>query len=215
MRRIVVLAALVVAGCVSEEQKAARAAQALIEEAKAAAANALREPPSAIFTDVEARGNQVCGLVNGRNGFGGYGDQTRFVYSAGEVSLDPSSRTDRVIEVERCDFDTSYRRCRGETGLQSVLDRCLIGTRYAEPGVAITQEVAEASCRLALERRFRDDVRDAELRTVSVRSKGLSDRWLVTLSWEAKGDDFSGLQGTGRCTVDQAGMTLVAALMNP
>lgn len=218
MRRSVVLAALLVSGCLSEEQRAERAAEALIEEAKSAAAQTLLEPSSATFSAVEAREGKVCGLVNGRNAFGGYGARTKFVYSAGQATLDPSSKgaggLGTVFEVERCDFDTRYRQCRGEQGFD-VLDRCLVGERFAAPGVEMTKDIAHESCLSALEQRFNQDIRAAQLKMKSASSNKTSDGWVVKVEWEAMGPGFSGLEQQGRCFVGDDGNARVIALMAP
>lgn len=66
-----------------DEQIAQQAANERIETAKLQAARLLKDPDSAKFRDVRLvqRGplRVVCGLINGRNGFGAYSGEMRFV----------------------------------------------------------------------------------------------------------------------------------------
>lgn len=55
-------------------------ADPLIAKARAAVANSLRDPPSARFDGVVRKPEGVCGFVNAKNAYGGYGGRTRFVY---------------------------------------------------------------------------------------------------------------------------------------
>ncbi len=84
MRRFVVAGAimLAVAG-------AAAAKASVIEDAKAAVREKLRDPDSAKFTNVTQRRapnvrgdlvDVVCGEVNAKNGFGGYSGRIPFAY---------------------------------------------------------------------------------------------------------------------------------------
>lgn len=69
-----VTATLLLAGCGSQD----------IEKAKKAVASRLKDPESANFRNVEIyRDNgsvTVCGEVNSKNGFGGYGEYSRFMW---------------------------------------------------------------------------------------------------------------------------------------
>ena len=65
-----------------------------IQAARAAVKATLRDPGSAQFSEVAAKPGAVCGWVNARNGFGGYGGRLLFVYvtaSRRAFVLDPSS----------------------------------------------------------------------------------------------------------------------------
>ena len=105
------LASIVVAlgGCTSAEEK-------LIATAQAAVAGELRDPTSPLFTNVstDAMNIQVCGEVNGKNGFGAYAGKQRFTYhTATGVEIEPSE-DQPAGKFMACVFDNSYRECKGE-----------------------------------------------------------------------------------------------------
>ncbi len=212
------LGVLALGGCISEAEKARREEAALIKEAHAAVANKLRDAGSATFSDVEGRAGAVCGVVRGRNGFGGYGEDVRFVYSSiGIAELDPAAsplhpNMRAARQIEQCAFDLDYRKCRGEDGLPSVIERCMAGVDLVEPDVTVTADVAKEACREALERRFNEDIRPGTLTTRSARARPIGDAWNVRLNWEASGDDYSGIRSTGTCVVKVSGETLVIDL---
>jgi len=90
----------------------------LIEgEAKEAVAATLRDPTSAMFTDVRSDGVTVCGNVNGRNGFGAYAGASRFVWSrAGGPQIEGALGTsgfENVDRMQQCFFDQEWSRCQG------------------------------------------------------------------------------------------------------
>jgi hypothetical protein len=77
-----------------------------------AAAAALIDPSSALFRNVAARGNSVCGEVNGKNRMGAYVGFTRFVVDTNDWSalLEPAS--DEGGYGEREVFESLWRsRC--------------------------------------------------------------------------------------------------------
>ncbi|MFN4295242.1 MAG: hypothetical protein ACK4FB_00235 [Brevundimonas sp.] len=204
-------------GCVSEAEQARRDQAAMIEVAQASVAQELRDPSSAQFSDVEVRNEKVCGIVRGRNGFGGYGEPIKFVSVVGIVSLDPAGNSipasmQYIQEVEQCAFDTDYRECRGATGLSSPMERCLFGWQMASPGEVTDQAAAQDLCRQVLERRFNEDIRPATLTTVSATADRNDTSWSVRLTWEASSDDFSGLRSTGQCRIGDDGYALVTRL---
>lgn len=87
----------------------------LIATAQAAVASELRDPTSPLFTNVTSPNErEVCGEVNGKNGFGAYAGKQRFTYhTATGVEIEPS--VDQPAgELIVCAFDNSYRQCKGE-----------------------------------------------------------------------------------------------------
>ena len=213
---VVVGIAMGIAGCVSEAAQKQRKEAEIIGRAQARVAALLRDPASAEFSDVEVRGQNICGVVRGRNGFGGYGSSQKFVVVAGVATIDPSASPTRssmaqVRASEQCLFDVEYRTCRGEEGLSTPMERCLTGERMVPPGQAITSEVAEEACRKALEKRFREDVRPGQLIATSAKSKKFSAAWHVTVNWSASDKTLIG-SSTGTCIVRGDGRTLVRSL---
>ena len=110
--------ALILAGCTSPEEK-------LIATAQAAVANKLRDPSSPLFTEVTATedGLQVCGLVNGKNGFGAYAGPARFTYHTAIGAEVEPSEDQPAGKFIACSFDNSYRECKGEV-VPFVLTAC-------------------------------------------------------------------------------------------
>jgi hypothetical protein len=101
--------ALILASCTSPEEK-------LIATAEAAVASELRDPTSPLFTEVTATQNglEVCGYVNGKNGFGAYAGKQRFTYhTASGAEIEPSEDQPGG-KFSACMFDHGYRECKGE-----------------------------------------------------------------------------------------------------
>lgn len=118
----VFLSACALGGCTSEAAKQEAANQALLTQAHTSVAALLREPASATFSNVTIGDEDVCGEVNGRNAFGGYGDKTRFVYNpvVRQAKLQPDENEFPLLRPEAsrqsyCVFDQEYRQCKGET----------------------------------------------------------------------------------------------------
>lgn len=59
----------------------------MIERAKVSVRSRLKDPASAVFSELRILGNErVCGYVNAKNSFGGYTGNTRFVSFYGAVT---------------------------------------------------------------------------------------------------------------------------------
>jgi hypothetical protein len=54
-----------------------------VEEAKAAIMNRLKDPESAMFSDIVTKGDVICGQVSAKNSMGGYVGKRFFLYDAG------------------------------------------------------------------------------------------------------------------------------------
>jgi hypothetical protein len=66
---------------------------AAVSEAKDAVPKAMKDPSSAKFGRVWSLGPEMaCGMVNGKNSFGGFIGEQRFIYVMGEVNFDNHSR---------------------------------------------------------------------------------------------------------------------------
>lgn len=72
------IALVALGGCVSEAEKDRREEARRIEVAQQAVAQELRDPSSAQFSEVEYYDYDVCGIVRGKNAFGGYGEPVKF-----------------------------------------------------------------------------------------------------------------------------------------
>jgi hypothetical protein len=70
----------------------ARAQERNEAAARAAVLSTLRDPASALFSGVrpgrDAADATICGLVNAKNGFGGYAGARRFIASQGKLVID-------------------------------------------------------------------------------------------------------------------------------
>jgi len=55
--------------------------------AKAQVAKLLRDPTSVQWGDFKLYGTTACGMLNAKNGFGGYNGMTRFIYMPDGVTL--------------------------------------------------------------------------------------------------------------------------------
>lgn len=93
-----------------------RGPSAIEERAKSEVAAQLRDPQSAVFTNVANDGSQVCGEVNGRNGFGAYAGAKRFVWQEGRPpEIEGASAATGFAQVDAmrsCFFERSWTRCK-------------------------------------------------------------------------------------------------------
>lgn len=75
----------------------------------------MRDPQSAVFTDLKTNGAVVCGRVNGRNGFGAYAGAKRFVWQEGSgPQIESSFGLSGYPEADRmkqCFFERDWTRC--------------------------------------------------------------------------------------------------------
>ena len=144
--RLVLVAGLIplLAACQSEAGKQAALESALIEAAKSSVTMQLRDPASAVFSQVTTSDGKVCGYVNAKNGFGGYAGGRRFVaLQRMPAQLEPTAsvtgRPPEMVErAELCFFDQYYRACKGETLASDPGEACLPGfqpmpSQLAEP----------------------------------------------------------------------------------
>lgn len=72
----------------SQEQIAGR----MVAEAQVVVKNSLKDPDSAEFGEAHYTGKAVCGLVNAKNGFGGYSGFKRYVVTGPLVSIEGSPK---------------------------------------------------------------------------------------------------------------------------
>lgn len=87
----------------------------LINRAQEATAQQLRDPTSAIFTNVTSPNQrEVCGEVNGKNGFGAYAGKTRFTWHIATGAQIEPDEDSLAATYTRCMFDHDYRICKGE-----------------------------------------------------------------------------------------------------
>jgi hypothetical protein len=112
-----VLAALLLSGCASADQKEADAVKATV-------AAKMKDPDSAKFSGLKFRLATLCGEVNSKNSFGAYAGAERFHGVEGAISLrSEAQRLDAMLEgtdagktsepaVAR--FDRSYDECQAE-----------------------------------------------------------------------------------------------------
>ena len=94
-------------------------------EAEAAIKAELLDPASALFSEVTVDGAAVCGLVNGKNRFGGYVGAKRFVWvKGGTAQIEPSTvgLSANASGVTTCMFDSVYGDCKGDAGAPTVTE---------------------------------------------------------------------------------------------
>ncbi|MCP1852103.1 MULTISPECIES: hypothetical protein [unclassified Bradyrhizobium] len=78
--------------------------RSVIDEARAAIESRLRDPTSAQYSDEVAIGRDagnkvVCGLLNAKNGFGGYTGKAVFIYEQSSKSLKIASNSDEADDI--------------------------------------------------------------------------------------------------------------------
>lgn len=219
----IIVSSLTVGGCMSEAAKQRLDEKELIEKSRFAVGARLLDPTSPIFTQVTARNGEVCGLVRGKNTFGGYVAQpTRFVFNeATQATLEPdpsefSLLRKEVREGPLCMFDIEYRECKGEENLPAALS-CMAWLHdddvYVAETPTVSKELATSKCLAALDASFKRDIRPGTLRSRSVRaSKSEIGAWSVRIEWTADGANFSGIESAGTCVVNANGLTRVVAL---
>lgn len=99
MARIIILVSFLLAACSSQSpQKQAQDDEFSLQfMAEQDVKTRLREPSSAIFSDMRVRKtgsiNAVCGTVNSRNGFGGMSGPVRFVWGNTIVHIEGDGQT--------------------------------------------------------------------------------------------------------------------------
>jgi len=80
----------------------------LFSAAKRAVTDRMRDPTSVLFKELEAHrtpdGAKVCGLVNGKNAYGGYSGFERFVWiqQSGEVQLSSDADPTWLPSTKEC-----------------------------------------------------------------------------------------------------------------
>lgn len=125
MRQLFVMIVGLLAACSpppSEEERR-------IEAAKAAVAAELRDPTSPIFSKIVAApspGQEVCGLVNGKNSFGAYAGPERFIWTPSRVQIGggPPSGNDGVDVYVKCNLDLDWEACQsGKSVLTESINR--------------------------------------------------------------------------------------------
>lgn len=215
----VVVASLGVTGCMSEAAKQRIEDEALIEKSRYAVGARLLDPTSPVFSQVTVRNGEVCGLVRGKNTFGGYvAHPIRFTYTeAAQATLEPDTKFGGAEgrQGPSCMFDINYRECKGED--MPSIHTCMAWLRDGDahtPGTpVVTKATATDSCLEALDAAFKKEIRPGDLSARSARASRRGDGpWQVRVEWTAAGDNFSGLQSAGTCVVNANGLTRVTAL---
>ena len=97
-----------------------------IRKAKTEVADALRDPASAQFRNVESfgldSGSMVCGEVNGKNGFGAYTGFTHFMYREPLFRIADNPAQD--LAIARCCRTLKEQGTRGEARWTSEIPGC-------------------------------------------------------------------------------------------
>jgi len=93
-----------------------RREQELRAAAETAVRNKLRDPQSAVFSDVEVRleNGSVCGKVNGKNGFGGYAGAEFFAFYQGMAAV--GSDDDQLLPLMRKCTEAAEEAARAASG---------------------------------------------------------------------------------------------------
>lgn len=83
-----------------------------IAQAKAAVSEKLKDPTSALFSDIKVVSGGVCGQVNGKNSYGAYEGNTGFVWKLGTVYIeDPAAGEDVSASLEQCQYRALAKAC--------------------------------------------------------------------------------------------------------
>jgi|GEM_PF-2788225 len=92
--------------------------QHTVASAKKAVSAQLKDPASAVFSEVTSAPGIACGLVNAKNSFGGYVGGQKFVWSPGrEALLESSVRPSEphaaaTHDAEQCTVRRAYATCK-------------------------------------------------------------------------------------------------------
>ncbi|WP_396594828.1 hypothetical protein [Brevundimonas sp. R86498] len=220
---LVLVASLSAAGCVSEAARQAKEDEALIAASRPAVGARLLDPTSPIFSDVTVRDGQVCGLVRGKNTFGGYvARPKRFTFTERtQATLEPDPGDTSVLRKEAaagplCMFDLEYRRCKGEANVPEI-GTCLAWMSDNDEHIAgtpvVTQEVAKIKCIEALDADFERKIGKGDFTAGSSQATRRGEGpWQVRVKWTDTGEDPSGMDFTGTCVVNANGLARVTDL---
>lgn len=204
----------------SETARQAKEDEALIAASRPAVAARLLDPTSPIFSSVTVRNGEVCGIVRGKNTFGGYVAQPiRFTFTeATQATLEPETKFGgrEGRQGPSCMFDLEYRRCKGEEDVPAMLT-CMAWLKdddaHVEGSPVVTRVSAATSCLKELDTTFNEEIRPGELTARSSRAtRRDGGAWVVRVEWTADGSDYSGIQSAGTCVVNANGLTRVTAL---
>ena len=83
----------------------------------------LRDPDSAVFSDVVRKGEVACGYVNGANAFGGMAGRQRFVWISGTAHIEPGNPPQELPSNPTYDEELEY--------IGAVVRSCRIRTQFA------------------------------------------------------------------------------------
>ncbi|WP_312821200.1 hypothetical protein [Brevundimonas sp.] len=83
-----------------------------VAKAKAAVAAKLKDPTSALFSDIKVVEGGVCGQVNGKNSYGAYEGNTGFVWFLGSAHIeDVNAAQDINSQLEQCLYRALASAC--------------------------------------------------------------------------------------------------------
>lgn len=103
--------------------------QLRVWEAERAAANLMRDPKHAEITDVHIRKAAVCGMINGRNGYGAMAGAVPFIYRAktgAELAPSHLSTSDeyKASMKQLCDIERDMAAQQGDVGSKANSSSC-------------------------------------------------------------------------------------------
>ena len=194
--------------------------KALIAASRPAVGARLLDPTSPVFSSVTVRDGQVCGMVRGKNTFGGYvAEPVRFTFTKlAQATLEPEVKFGGPDgrQGPSCMFDLEYRRCKGEEDVPAI-GTCMAWMKDGDAHVGgtpvVTRTSASADCLEALDATFKREIRPGTLTARSSRAiQRSSGAWDVRVEWTAAGSDFSGIDSAGTCVVNANGLTRITAL---
>ena len=114
-----------------------RTAPHLVQQARVAVRDSLKDPSSAQFRDTRVVGPSVCGEVNAKNGYGAYTGFTPFYVRGGQAHLAPPDVTfddvhDAAIDRIRAGGRGGWSSDLYFDTLERVRELCAFTTGYAE-----------------------------------------------------------------------------------
>lgn len=110
----------------------------MVENAKKAVAATLKDPSSPMFTQITAVEDGVCGMVNGKNSFGAYAGNSRFVWTDTRILVEGTTNSNPgIMAMEACELEKLYVACKA--GEQLLAASVRLGQTCSTQGLQVLE----------------------------------------------------------------------------